>query len=81
MAIIKIGNSLGVVLLSGTASSVSDHLGAILDASGVKGVRRVASEVEALEFVRGFGRCCWDLGRQHGTPQASIRASAAAITQ
>jgi hyperosmotically inducible protein len=37
----------GVVLLEGTADSVSDHLRAIQDASGVPGVRHVESEVKS----------------------------------
>jgi osmotically-inducible protein OsmY len=37
----------GVVLLSGKAQTVTDHLHAIQDASRVPGVRRVASEIES----------------------------------
>ena len=37
----------GVVLLSGKAATVTDHLRAIQDASRVAGVRRVATEVES----------------------------------
>jgi osmotically-inducible protein OsmY len=41
----------GVVLLSGKASSVSDHLRAVEDASRVPGVRRVASEVQSPDTL------------------------------
>jgi osmotically-inducible protein OsmY len=37
----------GVVLLGGTAPSMSAHLGAIVTASRVPGVRRIETEVEA----------------------------------
>ena len=37
----------GVVLLGGRADSVSDHLRAVQDASGVPGVRRVETEVQS----------------------------------
>ncbi len=41
----------GVVLLSGTAASLSDHLRAIRDVISVDGVRRVASEVQSPDVV------------------------------
>jgi hyperosmotically inducible protein len=41
----------GVVLLSGTAESLSDHLGAIRDVGSLDGVRRVASEVQSPDVL------------------------------
>ena len=37
----------GVVLLSGTAKTLTDHLSAVETAAGVPGVRRVASEIQS----------------------------------
>ena len=37
----------GVVLLSGDAKTISDHLRAIEDARAVQGVQRVASEIQS----------------------------------
>jgi hyperosmotically inducible protein len=39
------------VLLSGTAESLSDHLGAIRDVGSLDGVRRVASEVQSPDVL------------------------------
>lgn len=41
----------GVVLLSGNAASLSDHLRAIRDVNAVDGVRRVASEVKSPDVL------------------------------
>jgi hyperosmotically inducible protein len=41
----------GVVLLSGSAESLSDHLDAVSTAASVPGVRRVASEVKSPDAV------------------------------
>jgi len=41
----------GVVLLSGKAASVTDHLRAVQDASRVPGVKRVASEIQSPDTL------------------------------
>jgi len=41
----------GVLLLSGTAATLSDHLRAIRDVDAVDGVRRVASEVQSPDVL------------------------------
>jgi hyperosmotically inducible protein len=41
----------GVVVLSGTASSLTDHLNAVADARGVRGVRQVASEIKSPDTL------------------------------
>ena len=41
----------GVVVLSGTASSLTDHLNAVADARGVRGVHQVASEIKSPDTL------------------------------
>lgn len=41
----------GVVVLSGTAASLTDHLAAVADARGVRGVRQVASEIKSPDTL------------------------------
>jgi hyperosmotically inducible protein len=41
----------GVVVLSGTAASLSDHLAAVEDAGAVPGVLRIASEIESPDAL------------------------------
>jgi len=41
----------GVVLLSGTAATLSDHLTAVADARAVRGVRQVASEIKSPDTL------------------------------
>lgn len=41
----------GVVVLSGTAARLSDHLSAVEDARGVRGVRQVASEIKSPDTL------------------------------
>jgi len=41
----------GVVLLSGTAKTLTDHLSAVETAAGVPGVRRVASEIQSPDTL------------------------------
>lgn len=45
----------GVVLIGGTAKTLSDHLTAVLVTSEVAGVRRVASEVQSQDAVADVG--------------------------
>jgi hyperosmotically inducible protein len=41
----------GVVVLRGTAASLTDHLNAVADARGVRGVRQVASEIKSPDTL------------------------------
>jgi hyperosmotically inducible protein len=41
----------GVVVLSGTAASLTDHLNAVADARGVRGVRQVASQIKSPDTL------------------------------
>jgi len=41
----------GVVVLSGTAASLTDHLNAVADAHGVRGVKQVASEIKSPDAL------------------------------
>lgn len=41
----------GVVVLSGTATSLTDHLNAVADARGVSGVKKVASEIKSPDTL------------------------------
>ena len=72
----------GVVLLSGKAQTVTDHLRAIQDASRVPGVRRVASEIEspdklADDEIRHSRQAKKDTARGMSDSAADLRITAA----
>ena len=60
----------GVVLLSGTAASLTDHLRAIRDVVAIDGVRRVASEVRSPDVVADR-EIVADEEQAHATPPSS----------
>lgn len=63
----------GVVLLGGTADTMSDHLTALRTARGVQGVRRVKSEVQASDELASN-----DLWRDEPDAKKAARAEAKA---
>jgi len=58
----------GVVLLSGKANSVSDHLRALQDARRVPGVRQVASEIESPDRLADD-----EIRRSRESPTAGVK--------
>ena len=73
----------GVVLLSGKAQTVTDHLRAIQDASRVPGVRRVASEIQSPDKladneIRHAPRSKKDTAHGVSDSAADLRITAAA---
>ena len=60
----------GVVLLSGSATSLSDHLGAIRDVILVDGVRRVASEVQSPDVLSDREIVAQE-EKEHATPSSA----------
>lgn len=69
----------GVVLLSGTAASLTDHLRAIRDVVSVDGVRRVASDVQSPD-VLADREIVADEAKASATPPSSEGSTKQAIS-
>lgn len=63
----------GVVLLGGTAKTLTDHLDAVEVAGGVKGVRRVASEIQSPDTLADA-----ELWRENTSPKPNAQYGAGA---
>ena len=69
----------GVVLLSGTAASLTDHLRAIRDVVSIDGVRRVASDVQSPD-VLADREIVADEAKASATPPSSESSTKQAIS-
>jgi hyperosmotically inducible periplasmic protein len=69
----------GVVLLSGSAASLSDHLRAIRDVDSVDGVRRVASEVHSPDVLSDREIATAE-ERDHAAPPSSEKGVTQALS-
>jgi len=66
----------GVVLLAGTAKTLTDHLSAVEDAAAVPGVRRVASEIQSPDKLGDAE--IWRERAKHSTATAARNVGTAA---
>lgn len=64
----------GVVVLSGTADSLSDHVRAVETARGVPGVKRVSTEVKSPDRISDA-----ELNRKESSAEAGAKGAAASV--